>query len=273
MLLREGDALLVDQARMLDAGDAGLDRTLDGLGAVRVCRHLPAPHLRFIHQRVEFGLRVLRGADRFLLGEDAGPGGHLDQVGAELDVRADALANGLDAVDRTAQPLEVQIGREAAQVAVATGGGESHRGDEHARSDEVTGVDRVAQRNVEVLTGADVAYRGEAGLDGTPGVGRGAHGRIEHRAPEEPVVVRGATRREVGVHVDESREQRGLAQVDDGRAGGDGEVASDLRDAVAGDEHDGILGEAARGRVEEARGPDRRPLRRPRVGARLRGQR
>ena len=136
---------------MLDRRDAGLDRALDRLGAVRVRGDLASPHRGFVDDGVHLLLRVLRRADGFLLGEHAGGRDHLDDVGAVLHLEADELADLVDAVGDAGERVELEVGREAAQVVVAAGRTDGERRRLHARTGDVAAVDRVSQRDVDEL--------------------------------------------------------------------------------------------------------------------------
>ena len=59
VLLGEGDAFVVDQARMLNGIDSGVDGVLDGLRAVSVSGHLAAEFVRFCGDGLELFERVL----------------------------------------------------------------------------------------------------------------------------------------------------------------------------------------------------------------------
>src|SRR5690349_22792627 len=48
MLLRESNAFIIDEAAMLDGVDAGENRILDGLRAMRVRRHFSSELMRFL---------------------------------------------------------------------------------------------------------------------------------------------------------------------------------------------------------------------------------
>ena len=69
---------------------------------------------------------------------------------------------------------------------------------------------------------------------------------------EVEVVVVARLLGEVDVRVDEARQQRGVAEVDDLRAGRDGDVDAD--DAVARVDDDGVVHDGVRGAVEEVGG-------------------
>ena len=212
-------ALGIDEAAVLHRVHAGADRHLDRLGAVRVRRHLLAPAVRLVDDRVHLRLRVLRRAHRSLVAEHAGAGHELDHVGTALDVFAHARAHRIDAVGHTAGAAEGDVRREAgAVVGMAAGGADRHGGDQHARAGNLAAVDRVTQRHVEIARRADVAHRGEAGIERAPGQGGRQH-RVVHDALGQRVAVvvagaGGGIGAEMHVHVDQARQQRGVAQVD-----------------------------------------------------------
>src|SRR4029078_12313253 len=117
-------------------------------------------------------------------------------------------------------------------------------------------VDGVAQPEAEVVAGADVAHGGEARLEGLLRVHAGVKGllrRLAHDALEEvEVEVLARLEGEVDVGVDEAGQQRDVAEVDDLRAGGDGDV--DAGNAVAGDDDGGVGDDVVGGAVEETGG-------------------
>ncbi len=188
-LLEQADAFVVDQAAMLDRGDAGARRALDALGAVGMGGDLLVPHGGLGDQGVELLLGVLRRADLGLLGEHAAGRHDLDPIGAVLDLEAHQLADLGDAVGDAREVLETQVGREPGQVVVAAGRPHRQRRHQHARADHLAAVDGIAQGDVDELAGADVAHRGEARLEGAPRVDVGDHREVDRAAPEEVLVV------------------------------------------------------------------------------------
>ena len=119
MLLGEPDAFVVDEAGVLDGRDAGTQRALDRLRAVRMRRDLASPHRRFLHHRVHLLLRELRRAHRLLFGKHAGARQHLDQIGAVLHLEAHELADLVHAVGNAGELAELHIRRKAGEIAVS----------------------------------------------------------------------------------------------------------------------------------------------------------
>jgi len=168
--------------------------------------------VRFLGDGVHLLLRQLGRVDRIGQREHAARGHEFDDVGAVLDLvahRGAALVGAVaDAVDRPALRHAAR-GRDRVAVAVSAGGADGVDGGEDARPRRQPGVDGVAQADVDVVLGADVPHRGEAGLEGLLRVRAGVEGllrRLAHHALEEvevEVVARLAG--EMHVRVDESR--------------------------------------------------------------------
>src|SRR6202000_298439 len=90
---------------------------------------------------------------------------------------------------------------------------------QNARADDPTVVDGIAQADVDVITGAEVADAREAGVDGLARV-RGSEQRLLRRLAHEglvevEVVVVARLPGEVDVGVDEAGEERGVTEIDD----------------------------------------------------------
>ncbi len=101
--------------------------------------------------------------------------------------------------------------------------------DQHPRAGDDPFGDRVPQADVEQVARADVADCREAGLDRSPGV-NGREDRLLRELPahpiDEPLVEVGRPLvGQVGVSIDEAGTEGGVAQVDHGRALGDGQPA------------------------------------------------
>ena len=144
----------------------------------------------------------------------------------------------------------------------------------HGREDPRPGsdarVDRVAQPDVDEVFGADVAHGGEAGFQRAPRVERGVQrllgGEAHHAGVEEVVVVLLELHGEVRVRVDEARQDRGIAQVDEARAGR--HRGADRDDVIPAHDDDRVALELRAGRVEHARGLECDGFRRRGVGLR-----
>src|SRR5258705_3611228 len=103
-------------------------------------------------------------------------------------------------------------------------GAESVYRDKHARPRYVAIADAVSKADVEIIPGADVAYGSEAGHQRHAGVDAGVEralsdGLLQRVQPLLLVVV-GIGKRQVGVGVNEARQQRGIAKVDNLRVSG-----------------------------------------------------
>ena len=113
------------------------------------------------------------------------------------------------------------------------------------------------QRDVRAAVRADVADRGEPGLERAPRVDRRPHGGIDraqrHRADDR---VRGAFAGDVRVGVDQARHHGGARQVDDLGSGGLDETGLDVRDAVAVDEDRHLLADDRGRPVDQPSGMD-----------------
>ena len=115
------------------------------------------------------------------------------------------------------------------------------------------GVDRFHQRDVGEAGGADVAHRGEPGVERAPRVARAAQrgvGRQLAHRPRHPVAL--DVIRQVRVRVDQARQQRDVAEVDRLRAGR--RIAADAGDlSVLNDDRPPAFGSGRRRRRASAR--------------------
>ncbi len=192
-------------------------------------------------------------------GEDAAGGCDLDEVGTVLDVFADLMLDGRDAVGY-ALAVDVVLVGEKVLVHVAAGDSERGAGDLHVRAGDVAGVDLVAEGDVGEVVGADVADGGEAGFEGDLGVFDSDDGLFGGRHGEFEVGIEVVGHGEVRVHVDEAGHDGVFRQVDFSVAGllGRGGGGRDGGDAVAGDD-DGLRGGLGAGfDVEDVAGADER---------------
>ena len=131
--------------------------------------------------------------------------------------------------------------------------------DLHVRAGDVAGVDLVAEGDVGVVVGADVADGGEAGFEGDLGVFDSDDGLFRGSHGELPVWVEVVGHGEVGVHVDEAGHDGVFGQVDFDVAGlfRRGGRGRDGGDAVAGDD-DGLGGGFGAGfHVEDVAGAEK----------------
>ena len=119
--------------------------------------------------------------------------------------------------ERHPGPVRSPVIFAAASASGDVGAGTAHRG-----PGTTPGVDRVAQRDVdERAVRAHVAHRGDARPQGRVGVG-GAEQRVTRRRAAEEVRRVAVLDRahQVRVEVDESRQDRGVREVEHVRAGG-----------------------------------------------------
>jgi hypothetical protein len=243
---------------VLDGVHARADRGLDAGCAVRMHCHFAARHVRFVDQRLHFLGRVLLRAGRVALGEDAAGAAELDDVDAVLHVAANCFAHTRDAI-RDAIGGVVEFRREHVVVAVPAGDAERRSRDQHARAWNLAVVDSVAHRDVAVALGTDVTNRGDPGEQRAPGKGRALQreSRYRHAIAEERRQRR--VGRDVRMSVDQPRQHRVRAQVDDfrPRRNRDGIRRANGLDAIAA-HHDHLIGDdLAVLHVYDASGADR----------------
>ena len=91
MLLGERDALIVDERRVLDGGDARADRILDAFGRMRVGRDAQAEIVRLVDGRAQLLGRELDGFRIAPMGEHRARGQYLDVIGAAVRKFPDLL--------------------------------------------------------------------------------------------------------------------------------------------------------------------------------------
>ena len=113
----------------------------------------------------------------------------------------------------------------ARRRAVAAGGHDGARGDEQARTRDHALLDRALQRHVGVLRafGSQVAQAGEPGEQRRTCLLRGAQRAVGHRLLQYLVVPGGlvvGVQEQVGMRVDQARQQRGPGELDDPCIGG-----------------------------------------------------
>src|SRR5450759_4089602 len=110
-------------------------------------------------------------------------------------------------------------------------------GYEHSRADCPSVVDGVAQTDVDVVVSADVAHRGEAGVDRLARKSRGQDGllrRLPHQSLKVlKVVVVAILLGEMYVRIDQAGEECGIPEVDYLRVRGDVDVGAGRDDVVS----------------------------------------
>ena len=118
---------------------------------------------------------------------------------------------------------------------MAAGGSERVNRNQHSRPRNVSGVDGIAQPNIDEVGRPDIAYRGEAGHYGFARVGGGANrpfgdGPLQGKQ-RTAVIVGVELHGQMRMRVNETGQQRGVAQVD--HRGSLGSAPADgLNDAV-----------------------------------------
>src|SRR6185369_4291215 len=146
---------------VLDGIDAGFRGPANALRAVSVCGDFAPETVSVGDKGLHFLERVLRSVGIVALGHDSAGGADLDDVGAILDDLADFMLDGWNAVGDTIRGL-MEIKGKQIFVAVSAGDSKGGAADEHVRSGYVAIVDGIAQSNITVPAGADVAHGGEA---------------------------------------------------------------------------------------------------------------
>ena len=227
MLFGEGDAFVVDERGVFDAGDACADGVFYAGGGVGVGCDAHVEVAGFIDGGGEFFGRELLRLRIAAVGEDGAAGEEFDVVGAVVGELANFLADFPRAVGLAVAeiPGESDVGSEAGHGAGAAGDGDVGSGDEHARADDVAFGDGVAESDVvERAVDADVAHGGEAGVESHARVGDGLEGHFGGGVHELVARIDVAGVRavgEVGVAVDEAGEDGGVGEVDGFCGGGD----------------------------------------------------
>src|SRR5690606_36068736 len=254
------DRLVVQHGAVVDGGDTGADGGLDALGAVRVRGDLALGHLGRVHDRPNLFRIDLQDADRIAGREHAAGRADLDDVGAVLDLVPDGGDRLVDAVGDALLDAAVRVAVRAVAVGVAVSAGdaEGEAGRDDAWAGHEAVVDRVAQRDVGPLVGADVAHGGEPGEQRDARVldadDRGVAGPLV-----QPVVAVAAAgiAVQVGVRVDETGHHGVPGQVDHLGAARDVHVRPHRRDAFTTHDDGRVLGDPPGGGVEKSARADR----------------
>ena len=161
---------------------------------------------------------------------------------------------------------------------MAAGRADSVDGDQHPRPHGDAGVDGVPQPHVHVIPGADVAHRGEAGIQSSLGVAGGVQRLLRRKAEavvvESLVVVVLELEGEVDVGIDEARQEGRVAEIDHPRTRRHRDAVAGRGDRAALDHHDAVVDQPAGDTVEQVgRLQDDRRLRLPELAGRLGGER
>ena len=213
--------------------------------------------LRFVDQRIHFGLGVLRCADRIFFAEDAGRGHHLDHVGAVLDLLAHLESHGFDAVGDAVESSEAQRRRQPGEIGVTAGGADAVPGRDDARTARTLFVDRATQGHVDEVRRTQIAHRRESGQQGALGIEMSIDGHVDRAVADQGLVIIARIAGDMRVAVDQARQQRGAAQVDQLRAFGDRQRAADRGDAPAFDQHHGVTQRLVGDPIDQLRRADR----------------
>ena len=235
---------------MLDRRHAGTDRRLDSVGAVGMGRHPEAVARRFFHHRAHLGLGKLLRTDRRVEGQDARGRADLDDPGSVFGLLAHRLDHLVHAVGHAVQRvLHHDTGGEAGHVAVAAGNTDRVTGGDDPGAVDVAPIDGAHERHVGKVACPDVPHRGEAGQQRLSCIHHPVQRLVRRGFPDRRQLEPGADLAgQMDVGIDQSGQQRGLAQIDDGRAGGRG--PADLHDTVSLDHHHGIVDDSPGSHVE-----------------------
>src|SRR6266853_4201788 len=131
----------------------------------------------------------------------------------------------------------------------------------HARTDNYTLVNRIAQRHIDKFAAADkpapqIADRGEAGFNGGACVRRRLDrllGHVEIKLVQPAhIVISGVIQREMRVCIHESRRKRRVGEVDHLRTAWDRQIAAYVDNLIALDDNDSVLHERFRFLVENS---------------------
>ena len=152
-------------------------------------------------------------------------------------------------------------------VAVAAGDAQRRARGCDARAGEVAVVDGVAQADVGVAVGADVAHGGKAGFQRQARVLGAAQGARGTEIAPDGIARVFRVAGQVGVRIDQPWQQGLVAQVDDVGAGRNGQLAAGGGDALAADEHDGVVDQRPAAHVQQMRGLDGRHRGGRRIGS------
>ena len=156
------DALVVDEAAVLDGVDAGARAFLMPCGAVGVGGDRAAQPVRLLDGDLQLLEGELGRAGRVAAREDAAAGGELDHVDAVLDLGADDVADLVGAVGDPevalgGNRLDVHVGRVVVQVAVAAGDADAGAGGDDARAGEKPSL--IGSRRSTARNGAEPTSR------------------------------------------------------------------------------------------------------------------
>ena len=151
---------------MLDRVYAGADRRIDSGRSVRVGRNADALHMRFVGDRAKLVFRKLLLAGGIAAGEDPASGADLDHFGAELALAANLKFELLGAIaDALFLLLLLELRRKIGVVAMTSGRAQGMAGRNNARSDDIAGLYRLLQPDVDPVARADDPHGREPAIE------------------------------------------------------------------------------------------------------------
>src|SRR5262249_55147571 len=224
----QANALIVDQAGVLNGIDAREDRVLDTLRAVRMRGDLAPSHVRLFRGGFQFLRGKLRRARTVTLGEHSARSQYLDYVDSVFHLRAHHVPDLVNAVSNLKIALlgkhrHARLRGIIVQVAVTAGDGNAGTAGHDPRTGNQSFVDRISQIDGKERLGADVAHAGKAGVQGLARVHHRGKRRLKRRVLEAiDFVVAVGARTQVGVTVDQPGKNRGAREIDHGCGGWNG---------------------------------------------------
>ena len=255
---QEVHGLVVHHAAVIDRADAGADGRLDALGAVHVRGDVFAPARGLFGGDVHLLLGVLLRAGRRAFRKDGAGSQNLDEVGALLQIRAHGLTDFVGAVGQVLHDWHIHVDRKLPRIAGAAGGRDVVARRQQPRARDDIGIDGLSEVDVGVRPGwAHVAAGREAGHQRHERVVRAVKGRLPGSGPQQLLFPVNAGARQMGVQIDEARQQRGAAQLDDAGARRNRETAPDRFDSIAANQDDRRRHRRAAASVDQLRGADR----------------
>jgi len=166
-LLHHVESLVVEEAAVFDGIDASSNGAFGGFRAVGMSSGFAAQGMGFVNDGVEFFLGELRRIHIIGGRKNAAGGADLDHVRAVLVVKADGIASFIRAVNHPFQRArlvaEKALAKTILKIAVATRSTQGMHRDKHAWSRHNTITNGIAQANIEIIAGTDVANGSEAG--------------------------------------------------------------------------------------------------------------
>ena len=197
-----GDTGIVDVGAVLDGIDAGLGGPANAFGPVSVGGDLAAQAVGVGDDGLHFFQGVLRVLGIVSKGQHAAGGADLDHVSAVLNIFADFVLHGSNAIGNAVVGLVIFEGQQVV-VAVSAGDAESRAAGQNPGTGDVSSLDRVAEGDVAESGGADVAYRRESRLQGKAGIASSDQG-LARNGDRQRFVAEVRVHRQVRVRVDES---------------------------------------------------------------------